>query len=325
MRLIIRILFITTFFTAMCAACSAGKAKKTTEIEEAETQIISPQFDADSAFSFVEGLVSFGPRVPNTEAHLKAGDWLGRKLRDFGWNVIEQKAIIPAFDGTQLQARNIFAQINPGLQERILLLAHWDSRPWADEDPEPAKRSLPVLGANDGASGVGVLLEVARQLKLQNSDKGVDILFVDAEDWGSHDDEDSWAMGTRYFAANPPVEGYRPSAAILLDMVGSPDARFGYEYFSTQANPALMEKVWSKAAALGHSQYFHTGFGGAVTDDHIELIKQGIPAIDIIDYRNGNGYQGFDPVWHTTRDDMTNISRETLRAVGETVISAVSD
>lgn len=322
-----RILLLTGLVLLLCGACSSGHAQADGQKEKALAEAAHserPQFDADSAYAYVEKLVDFGPRVPNTAAHRQAGDWLAASLRGYGWDVTEQKADLTAFDGTILKARNIFARLNPQEQERLLLLSHWDSRPWADADPDPERRSQPVLGANDGASGVGVLLEAARQLALQGYKGGVDILFVDAEDWGSHDEEDSWALGTRYFAANPPVEGYRPQGAILLDMVGSPNATFGYEYFSSKANPELLQSVWATAAALGHGKYFHTGFGGAVTDDHVELIKKGIPAIDIIDYRNSGSYQGFDPVWHTTRDDMRNISRQTLGAVGETIIAVLN-
>lgn len=309
-------------------SCSAGRnvgEGDSAESEAPEAPTAAPAFDADSAYAFVERIVAFGPRVPNTEAHRLSGDALTAQLRSYGWDVIEQKATLNAFDGTPLKARNIFARINPEKPNRLLLMAHWDSRPWADADPDPAKQSLTVLGANDGASGLGVLLEIARQLSLQKSGAAVDILFTDAEDWGSHEDDDSWALGTRYFAQNPPVAGYRPSQAILLDMVGSPNASFGYEYFSRQSNPALLEKVWSAALSLGHGKYFHTGFGGAITDDHIELIKAGIPSIDIIDYRQGNGYEGFDPVWHTSRDDMQNISRETLGAVGQTLMKVLEN
>lgn len=309
-------------------SCSAGRnvgEGDSAESEAPEAATAAPAFDADSAYAFVERIVAFGPRVPNTEAHRLSGDALKAQLRSYGWDVIEQKATLTAFDGTPLKARNIFARINPEKPNRLLLMAHWDSRPWADADPDPSKRSLPVLGANDGASGLGVLLEIARQLSLQKSGAAVDILFTDAEDWGSYEDDDSWALGTRYFAQNPPVAGYRPSQAILLDMVGSPNASFGYEYFSRQSNPALLEKVWDAALSLGHGKYFHTGPGGAITDDHIELIKAGIPSIDIIDYRQGNGYEGFDPVWHTSRDDMQNISRETLGAVGQTLMKVLEN
>lgn len=311
----------------LLGACSAGKPSgddTVTDIPGAST-IAAPAFEADSAYAYIERLMEFGPRVPNTEAHRKSGDMLAGMLRDFGWNVSEQTMILKAFDGTDLQSRNIFAQINPEKGNRLLLLAHWDCRPWADEDPDPEKRAQPVPGANDGASGIGVLLEIARQLSLQQSDAAVDMLLVDAEDWGSHTDDDSWALGTRYFAENPPVAGYRPAGAILLDMVGSPDARFGYEYYSAQSNPALLQKVWNAAFRLGHDNYFHTGFGGAITDDHIELIKKGIPSIDIIDYRTEGATEGFDPVWHTTRDTMDNISPATLRAVGETLMMVLEN
>lgn len=332
--MIMRIGFLMGVTMMMMAACSAGKADGApgadsatdSAPEAARSQaVVRPAFDADSAYLFVERLMAFGPRVPNTQAHRLSGDWLAAKLRGFGWNVTEQEALLKAFDGTMLESRNIFAQLNPEASDRILLLAHWDSRPWADQDPDPAKRSLPVPGANDGASGVGVLLEIARQLPLSGSMAGVDILFVDAEDWGEEGDDDSWALGTRHFAQNPPVAGYRPSQAILLDMVGSPNARFGYEYFSAQSNPALLRQVWANARELGYGSLFVEGFGGAVTDDHVELIKQGIPSIDIIDYRYSADYQGFDPVWHTTYDGMQNISRETLRAVGETVSSVIEN
>ena len=308
----------------LLGSCSAGKAGdgQTSAAGDEAPETIRPAFDADSAYSFVERQVAFGPRVPNTEAHRLAGDWLSGKLRSYGWTVVEQTPVLTAFDGTRLQSRNIFASLNPDLGNRTLLLSHWDCRPWADQDPDRAKRSLPVDGANDGASGVGVLLEIARQLA-GDSTAAVDILLVDAEDWGAEHDEDSWALGTRYFAENPPVSGYRPAQAILLDMVGSPDARFGYEYFSEQANRPLLDKIWSHAGRLGHGSLFQRGFGGAVTDDHVQLIQHGIPAVDIIDYRYSADYQGFDPTWHTSRDGMDNISPSTLGAVGETILSVI--
>lgn len=320
--------FTIAITLALCffCACSAGTHGTSADKEtgDGSSVIARPRFDADSAYSYVENLVAFGPRVPNTEAHRLAGDWLAAKLRSFGWEVTEQRTDLKAFDGTTLKARNIFASINPGKPDRLLLLSHWDCRPWADQDPDPTKRTQPVDGANDGASGIGVLLEMARQLSLSASDAGIDILFVDAEDWGEDSNDESWALGTRYFAENPPADGYRPAEAILLDMVGSPDARFGQEYFSSRANPQLLQRIWSNAARLGYGNYFQQGFGGAVTDDHVQLIAHGIPAVDIIDYRYSPDYQGFDPVWHTSRDNMGNISRSTLAAVGETLLLLIS-
>lgn len=308
-----------------CGKNSRAQSEGEIPPEEVALETVSPGFDADSAYSYVEEMVNFGPRVPNTAAHRQTGDWLTNKLKSFGLSPVEQTAILKAFDGTELNMRNIFAQINPEATERTLLLAHWDCRPWADQDPDPTKRNQPVDGANDGASGVGVILEIARQLSQDAPARGVDILFVDAEDWGEESNEESWAMGTRYFAEHPIFPSYQPSEAILLDMVGSPEAKFGYEYNSYNSAPELLRKVWGKARALNYQQ-FHSGFGGAVTDDHVELIKVGIPAIDIIDYRPGDhGYGGFDPVWHTTKDGMQNISRETLGAVGNTLMLYLRD
>lgn len=306
------------------AGCSAAKSGGDTETADTavDTEVERPIFNADSAYGYVQRMVDFGPRVPNTDAHRKTGDWLEGKLKEFGWTVTPQYATLKAFDSTTLKARNIFAQINPDADDRLLLLAHWDCRPWADADPDESKRSQPVEGANDGASGVGVLLEIARQLGLNPTDKGIDILFVDAEDWGSHNDEDSWALGTRYFVENPPVAGYAPSQAILLDMVGSPQARFAHEQFSRRSNPSLIDKVWSAASLLGYGRYFTNSIGGAVTDDHLQLIAHGIPTIDIIDYREDTG---FDPVWHTTYDNMQNISSHTLGAVGETLLYVIKN
>ena len=276
-------------------------------------------FNADSAYSFIQKQVDFGPRVPNTEAHKAAGNWLSDKLRGYGLNVIEQKANLKAFDGTMLNARNIFAQYNPDKKERVLLLAHWDCRPWADMDPDPAKKESPIDGANDGASGVGVLLEIARQLSQNKLDKGVDILLVDAEDWGTEGDDDSWALGTKYFAENPPVKGYSPVYAVLLDMVGGENAIFCREYFSEKAAPSLAEKIWQTAASLGYGNLFLNRLGSAVLDDHVQLIRAGIPAIDIIEY-NPESENGFNAHWHTASDNMDGISKKTLEAVGNTLM-----
>lgn len=275
-------------------------------------------FDSDSAYAYIARQVDFGPRVPNTEAHRLTGDWLTSELRRHGAKVIEQKAQLKAFDGTMLQARNIFGQFNPDASQRILLLAHWDSRPWADKDPDPAKRNLPVDGANDGASGVGVLLEIARIMGASSLGKGLDILFVDAEDWGTDGDEDSWALGARYFAENPPIKGYAPEYAILLDMVGGEGAIFCREYFSERSAPQVAEGIWSVAAQSGYGSRFVNKMGSAILDDHVQLIKAGIPAIDIIEY-HPEDEAGFNHRWHTTSDNIEGISKETLAAVGNTL------
>ena len=320
---------IAAGLTALTLLSSCGAGKKATPGQEARQEGADDKatvshvipFSSDSAYAYVKRQVEFGPRVPGSEAHRRCGDWLAAKLKDFGADVSEQTATLTAFDGTRLPMRNIFARINPDADRRILLLAHWDSRPWADHDPDPAKRSTPVEGANDGASGTGVLLELARSLSSASGDTGIDILLCDAEDWGEENNDESWALGARYFACNLPTQGYMPSAAILLDMVGASDATFMREYFSQLANPALADEIWSIAKSLGYGDMFVNRMGSAVNDDHVELIKGGIPAIDIIDYREGSG---FFSGWHTTADNMDAISKETLGAVGSVLAAYIN-
>lgn len=323
---------IFIFLSLILLGCGSAPSRKVVDnlsfLAEGESpapgdvmdQAVLGNFDADSAYKYLAQQVAFGPRVPNTEAHRKAGDWLTSQLRRHGSQVIEQKAQLTAFDGTVLSVRNIFGRFNPEQQDRLLLLAHWDCRPWADQDPDPAKRKNPVDGANDGASGVAVLLELARQISLMDSKKGIDILFVDAEDWGSEGDDESWALGTKYFVDNLPIEGYKPSVAILLDMVGGENATFCREYFSEKAAPELADRVWQEAQRQGFGDIFINKMGSAILDDHVPLIKAGIPAIDIVEYRVTEPY-GFNPRWHTTADDMSGISKTTLQAVGSTLSS----
>lgn len=299
-------------------------SRKNSSVAEAQPEALVPSvvFNADSAYSYVARQVEFGPRVPNTEAHAKAAAWLEQELRRHGAEVTLQKADLKAFDGTLLKAVNIIGSYNPDANDRLLLLAHWDSRPWADEDPDASKHTQAVDGANDGASGVGVLLEVARQLGANKPERGIDILFVDAEDWGTDDIEDSWALGARYFAENPFKPGYLPSEAILLDMVGGKGAVFPREYFSQQQAGHLVNKIWALAAASGFSERFPDRIGGAITDDHIQLLNRGIPAIDIIEQCE-NSESAFNPTWHTTSDNMSAIDASTLGIVGQLVLNYI--
>ncbi len=313
-------------FLAVLALAGCGKSDKTRAVGQeayaAEGKKPAVVFDADSAYSYVSEQVAFGPRVPGSEAHRMAGEWLAAELRRHGAEVVEQKATLTCFDGKKFDALNIFGQYNPDADDRLLLLAHWDCRPWADQDPDPANHDRPVDGANDGASGVGVLLEIARQLSATNPGKGVDILFVDLEDRGTDGDEQSWALGARYFVENPPVDGYAPAYAILLDMVGGKDAVFCREYFSEQAAPQLASAIWGIAEASGYGSLFRNRMGGAVTDDHVQLIEHGIPAIDIIEY-HPEAESGFNPRWHTVADNMEGIDPATLKAVGQTVVNFI--
>lgn len=315
-------LLITFVILSSCGTTNASSAASAdngdANISDSSTAV--PVFSADSAYAYVARQVEFGPRVPNSEAHEKTVRWLVAELKRHGAEVAEQKADLKAHDGTILKSTNIMGSFNPESDNRLLLLAHYDTRPWADEDADPANHNKPIDGANDGASGVGVLLEMARIFNENNPGIGIDILFVDSEDYGVTDNEDSWALGARYFAENPIKPGYKPTQAILLDMVGGKGAVFPAEYFSRQSAPGLDDAIRAAAAKAGHAERFPAEFGSAVTDDHVELIQAGIPAVDIIDYRAG---KGFAPTWHTMDDNIDNIDKETLRSVGETLIQFI--
>lgn len=305
--------------------CSSGNNHgSATETVVAEPLKTTVEFNADSAMSQVVAQCSFGARVPGTEAHMLCGDYLAAELLKYGATVTEQRMQLTTFDGTVIDARNIIGEYNPDATRRLLLLAHWDCRPWADNDPDPSRRNEPVMGANDGASGVAVLLEVARQLKLNSPAIGVDILFVDAEDWGDSDmgNDDTWGLGTQYWTANLHRPGYRPMYGILLDMVGAEGAQFAREYFSTYYARGFVDNVWNVARESGYGDYFVDRDGGAVTDDHIFVNRAGIPCINIIDQK-GESSSGFFKQWHTTADTPDIIDTATLKAVGQTVINVI--
>lgn len=310
-------------------ACSCGQKTVSNTSVSQDYQQVSPDFNADSAYYFVDKQVSFGSRVPNSEAHKLCGDFLVSQLQSFGAKVFEQKTDLKAFDGTVLHARNIIGSFNSEKSERVLLFAHWDTRPFSDQDPDVKKHHTPVQGANDGASGVGVLLEVARLLKAKSPDLGVDIIFFDAEDYGTPyfaDNADAgewWCLGSQYWSKNPHVPGYKARFGILLDMVGAPDAAFLKEAMSRKYAAGVVEKVWGAARDLGYGKYFVDKNGGGITDDHIPVNEnRGVPSIDIIHY-DSNTDSGFGWYWHTSKDDMNNISKETLKAVGQTILEVV--
>lgn len=310
----------TVSLLASCGHAGTTSASDSAAGQAEEAVASRPAFSADSAYAYLKRQVEFGPRVPNTPAHEAAAAWLASELGRHGAEVTLQKADLKAWDGTILKSTNIFGSFNPRMDDRLLLLAHYDTRPMADQDADPANHDKAIDGANDGASGVAVLLEAARLIGRDNPGIGIDILFVDSEDYGTDGDDESWALGARYFASNPIKPDYRPSRAVLLDMVGGKGAVFPAEYFSREAAAWLDDQFRAAAVAAGHGDRFPKVYGGAVTDDHVELIKQGIPAIDIIDYRAG---EGFNPTWHTMDDNLDNIDPESLRAVGESLVGFI--
>lgn len=324
MRKILTLLFVAL----LLVSCGGGAAKKTTIKESVESPVTVPQFNADSAYSFVNAQVAFGPRVPNSAEHRACADWLEAKLRSYGAEVVAQNIELTAYTGERLNARNIIAQFQPQKRKRVLLCAHWDSRPWADADPDPANHRKPILGANDGASGVGVLIEIARLLSQHPTEVGIDIVLFDAEDYGTHASEEatvdnSWALGSQYWARLPHKQPYNARYGILLDLVGAPGSRFYREGISEQYASSIVDKVWNRAASLGYADTFINSKGGYVTDDHLYINHyMHIPCIDIINH-DANSESGFGPYWHTMKDDMDWISAETLKIVGETVLAVI--
>ena len=281
-----------------------------------------PKFNEDSAYLYVKTQVDFGPRVPGTLAHAKCADYFVKKLNSFGWKVQIQNASITTYDGKKFTLKNIIASYKPELPNRILLLSHWDTRPWADQDS--LHPNLPADGADDGASGVGVLLEIARQFSLSNPNIGVDILLDDLEDYGKENDNgtNTWCLGTQYWANNPHKIGYVAQYGILLDMVGAKNATFPREGISRQYAPYVIKKIWSKAAHLGYSNYFVFKDADSITDDHyyINTIAN-IPCVDIINMKSGTSV--FGEYHHRHTDNMNIIDKNVLKAVGQTVLEVV--
>jgi Peptidase family M28 len=284
-------------------------------------------FDAASAYALVQKQVEFGPRVPGTPAHEACAEWLVKTLKQWTPDVAVQEFKARAYDGRPLAGKNIIASFNGEAVDRILLCAHWDSRPFADHDPDPANHYRPVMGANDGASGVAVLLEIARCLSVRKPAAGVDILLLDLEDFGEHanwrgSSRDSWGLGSQYWAKNPHRPGYRARFGILLDMVGDGGATFLKEGTSLYYAPQVVRKVWDAARGLGFGRFFIDRESDSLIDDHVYINQYaGLPTIDIIDYDADRG--GFPSSWHTAGDTLDKINKKTLEAVGRTVLAVL--
>lgn len=285
-----------------------------------------PVFNVDSAYAYTAQQVAMGPRTPGSAAQLKCADWMHAKLKLYCDTVYRQEAVLTAGDKkTKLRCINLIGVINPQAPRRLLFLAHWDSRPWADQDVKD--KDKPIRAADDGASGVAVLIEMANQLKLNpltNKEVGIDILLTDVEDYGKSEwGDDSYALGTQYWAHNPHVAGYKAEGGILLDMVGGKNARFPLEGISQQYAGNLQRDVWNAAGAAGFSSFFVFENGGTITDDHVpvnEILH--IPTIDIIDLPKGSA-TGFPTHWHTHNDNMDIIDKSTIKAVGQTLLQFV--
>ncbi len=312
----------------MMSACSSKQSKTatTTPVDSEVEHVMT--FDADSAYYHVENQVAFGPRIPGTNGHKLCVEYIVEKLKEHNADtVMLQKGDVKKYDGEKLEITNIIAQYNKSADKRILLVAHYDTRPWADEDPDEDKHDEPVPGANDGGSGVGVLLELSRLFGQRNPEVGIDMLFVDAEDmgvsgsWSSNDE--TWCLGTQYWAQNPHYpKDRRPVYGIVLDMVGGNDAVFYRESISDRMAPGVNAKIWSTAARSEYADRFVNEVCGTLIDDHLFVNRAGIPCIDIVECNNAVT-NSFPSTWHTTGDDMIEISRRTLRAVGQVVADVI--
>lgn len=322
------IIYVSLFSVLFVITACGGKQRVVSTDED--PIMVGPVFNEDSALAFCAEQCNFGPRTMNSEAHEKCGEWIVDKFKQYGCDVRQMKADLKGWDGTTLHATNIIASINKAAKRKIIICAHWDCRPWADNDPDSTNWHKPVMAANDAASGVAVMLELARVIQNDSVKLPYDIVFVcfDAEDygapqWSGIEDEKSWALGAQYFAENLPeieVEGGKYECGILLDMVGGQGAHFYQEGLSKYYAKKILEEVWQAAEDAGYSSFFLNSDGANVTDDHKPLNDVGIPTIDIIPYYPDCPQSGFGPTWHTVNDDMQHLDKATLKAVGQTIV-----
>jgi glutaminyl-peptide cyclotransferase len=311
-------------------SCGNNPEKRTAQEPPAKVVKV-PAFDSDSAYAFVDRQVKFGPRVPDTKAHDNARDYFVHQFKKFGATVKVQEFEASTFDGHKLLLQNIIASFNSEKQKRILLAAHWDTRPFADKDS--LKRDAPFEGANDGASGAGILLEVARQLGKTPPETGVDIILFDGEDWGEKDKESGkiqppegldswWCLGSQYWSKHKHKANYSAYYGILLDMAGAKGAHFYEEGMSQKYAPKVVEKVWKVAERLGYSSYFVLQNQAGIQDDHVFVNEiANIPMVDIVDYQPGIGY--FGDYHHSRKDNMSIISKETLGVTGSVLLNVI--
>lgn len=324
-----RLVFVVVAAFAIYACKESPK--ETTETVETKPAVMAPVFNADSAYQYVAEQVAFGPRVPNTAAHKKAASWIINELKSSGLDVVEQDFKATTYDDIILNSKNIIASYNPTATKRILLAAHWDSRPFADKDDERKRDAID--GANDGGSGVAVLLEIARTIANAEVKPtvGIDFIFFDAEDWGTPEDYagtsnldySGYCLGSTYWSKNLHKPNYSAYFGILLDMVGAKGATFRQEGYSVQIAPSVVKNVWSTASQLGFSQYFvNEKMEGGITDDHVPVIQNAkIPMIDIIDLKRTENT--FFAGHHTHDDNLDGIDKNTLKAVGQTVLQVL--
>jgi Zn-dependent M28 family amino/carboxypeptidase len=327
-KLILIVITISAFWS-----CKDEKKERKLNIPSASKpkvfeRVQRPSFDEQSAYNYLKKQVDFGPRVPGSQEHKACAEYLEKELTELGWETEVQKGTVTTFDNKTLPIYNITGRYKPKNVNRIMLFAHWDTRPFADRDE--SDKNKPIDGANDGASGVAVLLELARAIS-QDSIKptiGIDIVFFDAEDYGQPSGTmalqtgETWCLGSQYWAKSLPKDFIKPKWGILLDMVGGKHAVFPKEGVSLRHNKELVDHVWYIGQKLGYGKYFvNDAIRGGITDDHVYVNRAGIPSIDIIHYYTAKG--DFMAHHHRHSDNMDIIDPLTLKVVGETVLEVV--
>lgn len=311
----------------MASSCKHNQDNNQSTETTTSEKISKPEFSSDSAYIFTQQQVDFGVRVPGTPAQQKCAAYFEQKMKNYGATVITQKTNVTVYSGKSVPCINVIASYNPEVKRRLMICTHWDSRPFADQDDSAVAK--PILAADDGGSGSAVLLEIGRQLQKKNPEIGVDLIFLDVEDYGEPEYDlnqkqgDFYCLGTQYWCKNPHVPSYKAENGILLDMVGAKGATFTYEGVSMQYAPEFMKQVWRNADLLGYGNFFQKELTDQIIDDHYyinQLTK--IPTIDIIS-RTYTTRSGFPKHWHTHQDNMSIIDKLTLQAVGETVLATI--
>lgn len=320
---------ILSFIFVLCGLSSCDNDVKSVAVVKKD--VVVPNFDAHRAFADIEKQCSFGPRVPESEAHESCSEWLIETLKAEADTVFVQDFRTRIYDGQLLDGRNIIASFNGDAKKRIVVAAHWDSRPFADNDPDESNWRKAIDGANDGASGVGIILEIARIVNKNplNEKTGLDLVLFDLEDYGppassNEHSDNAWGLGSQYWSAHPHKPGYRAYMGMLLDMVGNANPRFPKEYYSNQLAAHICDKVWKTAQRLGYDGVFLDEVGHPINDDHISMnIVAGIPTVDIIHLEENDSESSFHSTWHTLDDNISNISESTLQIVGNVVLNVI--
>lgn len=308
------------YLIAVCVLMSSLSCKNE-KIPQEKLKVKIGSFNQDSAYVFIENQVRFGKRYMNTIAHKKCKDWLVKKLRSYNFEIIAQEFTAKSYLNEELKGTNIIGRYNPKIKERLLLCAHYDTRHIADKDT--LDMDLPIDGADDGGSGVAVILEIARQIKENPIPMGLDIIFFDAEDYGSEEkgDDYTWGLGSQYWSKNLHETPYHVKYGILLDMVGSKDATFPKEGYSMKTAKREVEKIWKIANLMGRGKHFINREAGFYTDDHRFIIENAkIPMLDIINIKEDGRFGHYH---HTHSDNLNNIDKETLKAVGQVVLATI--